>query len=754
MGRAIGRSAIVRGQRAATPAAPLIPLPSPRFTPVLPPSRRPPFATLVRLRQELTKRLDVVLDVRTDAVRGRLADRLTTDAATWARDPSELRRMLAQRAAGRFPLVHLLDRDPDTLPDRKRLLELASSALQGDWSLFGQQVRVDATHAWTVHPITGASTDSRHWHRVRYMRGIDGGDVKFLWELNRHALIVRLAQGYFLTKDDRFADRAVQLLEGWIEQNPPARGINWTSSLEVAFRAVAWCWIWALTRESRAWDGPVLTRFLSSLWHHARHIERYDSTHHSPNTHLTGEALALVYVGASFPEFRRSALWTRRGTAILSSELARQVLDDGMHFERSVGYHRYTAEFYLHLWLLCRTSAIPAPSGLEARLRAMLDASAAFQCPDGSWPVIGDEDSGSTLLLATSHAQDHGPLLATGAAYFGNRAWLEHVRESALSGAWWLVDDAAWTTLSSHMASASAPRANAIEATRLPAAGYYIAREHGVPDPWHCVVDAGPHGGDRTGHAHTDLGHVEISRGSTRIVSDPGCSGYTIDPERRDWYRSEQAHACLAIDDVPLAVPSGSFSWTRVAPTPTVDEGDSAGLWSCALVYERDGTVGRLTHRRQVVLVPRWGVLIADWLVPSGSERVTLQWPLAEAPCASTAAGVSADRYLATWAHAPSATLESATIEPSVASPGYGREVSSQTLRLRYRCDAPTWLLTAFAEPGSSMSTVDQGAAGVRCSIGYAGRAGVHAAITLRAEHRPVLVETPRDGSTSSGKDR
>ena len=92
----------------------------------------------------------------------------------------------------------------------------------------------------------------------------------------------------------------------------------------------------------------LLPRFLWYLWHHARHIERYDSIHHSPNTHLTGEALGLLYVGLLFLEFRRSARWAATGGQLLVSELEYQVLNDGMHFERATGYHRYTVEIYTH----------------------------------------------------------------------------------------------------------------------------------------------------------------------------------------------------------------------------------------------------------------------------------------------------------------------------------------------------------------------------------------------------------------------
>jgi hypothetical protein len=188
---------------------------------------------------------------------------------------------LAAQTDARFPRRHLRERDVTTLPDADRLRSLADDAARGEWSVFGQVTRADRPNRWTAHPITGATTESEHWRRIRYMNGVAGADVKFIWELNRHQALLRIAQGYFISRREELAERVVSLVDDWVLANPPGRGINWTSSLEIGFRAIAWCWIWSLTCDARAWTDERLSRFLVSLWHHARHIDRYDSTHHT-----------------------------------------------------------------------------------------------------------------------------------------------------------------------------------------------------------------------------------------------------------------------------------------------------------------------------------------------------------------------------------------------------------------------------------------------------------------------------------------
>ena len=643
---------------------------------------------------------------------GVLAPRLV--GTSESSDPNALRRALVSGSRERFPLTHLRERDPQTLPAREALERSIEDTALGRWSVFGTPVSIDASrHEWARHPTTGALPSRVHWTRLRYMDGIGGGDVKSIWELSRHHHLLRLAQGYFLHRDgvdrEAQAEKLLVLLESWIAENPTGVGVNWTSSLEVAFRAIAWCWIWALTCESDAWTPIRVRRFLVSLWHHARHIERFDSIHHSPNTHLTGEGLGLLYVGLLFPELNRSTEWASRGKEILETELDAQVLGDGMHYERSVGYHKYTAEFYVHYLVLARAFGLAMPDVMENRIRAQLDVAALLRRPDGTWPVIGDEDSGDTLLLAPVHPQDQGPLLALGAGVFRDAEILALTTESHRSAGWWLLDESAWQwmrslTTRTPSGTVKPPASGRIPglggaAGALPSAGYFLGREDDSDSAWWCLVDAGPHGGDATGHAHTDLGHTEIAHGATHIVVDPGCAGYTIGRKARDHARSEAAHACLVIDDAPLAVPSGSFSWSRLAPTPAHSWGDDGSAWWCELSYSREHAGGQLTHRRQVVLVRGVGVIVCDWIDGATSERLAVHWPLGDTPNDDDVSGntMTTRSYAMAWS--ASGDGLDASLESTTRAPSYGSQVQAKVLRLAYRGGLPALIVTCFANP-------------------------------------------------------
>ena len=612
-------------------------------------------------------------------------------------DGAEICSRLAERAFERYPLTHLATRDSEDLAARDALIESAQRLAAGEWDVFGTAVRVDpATHDWTCHPFTGARTADVHWSRVTFMSGLDGGDVKHVWELSRHGQLVSIAQGYFLTREEHLAETALSLLDRWLDQNPPGRGVNWTSSLEVAFRAIAWCWLWVLTCRSRAWNDTRLRRFLHSLGHHARHVARFDSVHHSPNTHLTGEALGLLYVGLFFPELTLADEWVRLGRDILDDELEHQVLTDGMHFERATGYHRYTLEFYVHYLLLADAFGLPIAPAVRTRVRDQAAVSWLLRRPDGSWPVVGDEDGGSTLLLAPTDPQDHGSLLGVAGALFDAPSWLPTATDPRAAAAWWLLDATAWERFRSR----PRPAADADGGGALRAAGYFVGREDGSSGAWYCLVDAGPHGGDRTGHAHTDLGHVEIAHGSAALVADPGCVAYTIDAAARDLARSERVHACLVIDGEPLAVPRGPFAWARLSPTPTVDWANTPSCWWCELRYERPTSLGAVSHRRSVVLVRGGGVVVSDWVLGDVELDMALHWPLGTAPediaLSEDSARVAAHR-VGWYAPEPTGRL-CASLAPLVRAPGYGRSRVGRLLRIGGIGGLPSPIVTTFTD--------------------------------------------------------
>ena len=218
--------------------------------------------------------------------------------------------------------------------ERRALLDCAERAIKGRFDLLGfNDLSFGDPIDWHLDPTSRKRTPLVHWSRIDYLDPTVAGDKKVTWELNRHAHFVTLGQAYWLTGDERFAEAFVSQASSWMDSNPPKHGINWASSLELAFRVIAWSWAIYLFADSDRLTPKFITRFLKFIVAQGRHIESYLSHYFSPNTHLTGEALGLFYLGASLPELARARRWRDTGLNILLEQLTRHIRSDGTYFE-------------------------------------------------------------------------------------------------------------------------------------------------------------------------------------------------------------------------------------------------------------------------------------------------------------------------------------------------------------------------------------------------------------------------------------
>src|SRR4030095_10782209 len=166
-----------------------------------------------------------------------------------------------------------------------------------------------------------------------------------------------------------------------------------------------------------------VSRMMQLLEAHGRHIATYLSHYFSPNTHLTGEALGLFYLGSALPELNGAAKWKETGLRILLEQIGRQIRPDGVYFEQATYYHRYTADFYTHLIALSEASGTVPPIEVREKLSLAMDHLMWITRPDDLSPLIGDDDGGRLVTLGVRAARDFRDTLATGAAMFGRSDW-------------------------------------------------------------------------------------------------------------------------------------------------------------------------------------------------------------------------------------------------------------------------------------------------------------------------------------------
>jgi hypothetical protein len=303
--------------------------------------------------------------------------------------------------------------------DSDSLIKRADRIVGGRFDLLGlRDLSFGPSPDWHLEPVSGKRSPLLHWSQIDYLDARVAGDKKIVWELNRHQYFATLGRAYWLTGDERYAETFAAHVESWIDENPAKLGINWASSLEVAFRSVSWLWAIHFFKDSSHLTPGLFLRVSKLLYVHARHLENYLSTYFSPNTHLTGEALGLFYLGTLLPEFKEAARWRGRGERILLAELERQVYADGVYFEQASYYQRYTADFYTHLFILAQINGLSMKAGLAEKLTGLMDHLMHITRPEGTTPLFGDDDGGRLLPLDERAADDFRATLSTAAALF------------------------------------------------------------------------------------------------------------------------------------------------------------------------------------------------------------------------------------------------------------------------------------------------------------------------------------------------
>ena len=493
------------------------------------------------------------------------------------------------RCAG---IAQALERD-----DAATMAELrrrSATLRQGTCSLLGyEQLAVGNPPRWHVDASSGRKAPLLHWSRINYLDPAIAGDHKVLWETNRHQYLIAPALCWLVDKDVEQFRLITAHIDDWLIENPRSIGVNWSSSLEVAYRAITWCWIWWLTKEA-PWDPDLIARMADCLEWHALHVEHYLSTYFSPNTHLTGEALGLFYVGTVLPESPLAKRWRTTGARILESCADRHVLADGIYFEQATQYQRYTAEIYLHYMLLAQSTGQPISAMIRNALLRQFELLRSIVSSAGQMPLLGDDDGGYLLPLDCRPPDDIAGLLLAGATAL-DRPDLVVAGVSAPSMSYWLLGPSHTRTLTS--ADAVQP---AWRDMHFASGGLVVMR-----DGWHnssavSVLDAGPHGALSCGHAHADALAMTLTLGPTPVLVDRGTATYV--GADRNAYRSTSSHNTLEFEGESSVLPGDPFQWGAIPKRAT------AGLRCCrwlslttARAEGHRGTQRPSTHDRVVI---------------------------------------------------------------------------------------------------------------------------------------------------------
>jgi hypothetical protein len=518
------------------------------------------------------------------------------------------------------------------------LIAAADRILAGRYSFFDlEDCDLGCPPQWNRDPLTQHVAQTRRASAIDYRDEREVGNIKYLWEANRHLHLVTLAQAFALSGDARYSLAIRAQIDSWIEQCPQGRGPNWVSALELGIRLINWSLAWQLIGGSRARlfagvEGAAFRdRWLKSIYEQARMIAGNLSRFSSANNHLIGEAAGLYIAASTWPLWPQIGEWGKRCREILEEECHRQNAPDGGNREQAFGYQTFVLDFLLIAGLAARARGEDFSQVYWRRIEVMIEFLASMVNVAGQLPMIGDADDGYVVRLGPEPGfSPHLSLIATGAVLFSR---------SDLAVKAGTVDSKTVTLLGVSAVQRlgrlkERGRAGFRPRLQFTESGYYLlGTAFDTPDEVRLLVDSGPLGYlSIAAHGHADALSFVLNIGDREILVDPGTYAYHTDPAWRRYFRSTLAHNTVCVDGEDQSLQAGNFMWTDHARARCIEF--EAGPVRQRFVGEHDGyrrLADPVLHRREIEFdADRRVIEITDELRCEGEHGARRAWHFAE----------------------------------------------------------------------------------------------------------------------------
>lgn len=438
------------------------------------------------------------------------------------------------------------------------------------------------------------------------------GDVKFVWEPNRLQILQALAGLVASGHQDGPQARAYgfAVLKSWMAANPPYRGVNWTSGIELSLRLVS------LTVFLAALEPMSLTpreeecvaRFVLA---HARMLQALPSLYSSANNHRIAEGLGLYLSGCLLQQADMQFGYMAHGREILEKETLNQIHPDGVGAEQSPTYQAFSMELVAFAGRLDQERGKGLAKASLDRLFVGAEFLSDLQSGRGVVPAIGDDDEGRALQWPHQDEPDYVPSVAASVAALCGRplaSWRPGYFRETLFG----VDR---MEVVSRAASAL---------KHYDTGGYDILRCPTKSGDLHCVFDHGPLGFlSLAAHGHADALALWLSLGGAPVFIDAGTWLYHSGEAVRAELRRSFAHNTLSIVGASQSEPSSAFSWSSRANARRLEpDADLMPDATFRMAGDHDGYLARygVRHRRDIA-VSSARMVVADRLEGAAASQ-------------------------------------------------------------------------------------------------------------------------------------
>lgn len=481
--------------------------------------------------------------------------------------------------------------------EKKRIIEAADKAVECVFNLLGSGEKKLIPIPWSTDFISGFEwKPGTYYRKYNQVDLTNSADVKVPREISRCHHLLHLALAYHFTDDKRYAKTCVEHIVNWIDENPFMYSINWGCAMDVGIRAINWIWALSLLKDYQYKESHK--KIYESLYQHGWYIYRnLEGTNWGyNNNHYFSDIVGLLHIALLFRDDKEGAEWLKFAKSTFYRETRLQILPSGMLYEGSTNYHRLVTELVLTSVVLIRRNGINVPPDILGRLESMFDFIMQMTMPDGTMPIIGDQDNGRVLPLGVENLNDHRYLLAVGAMLF-DRADMKHLCTG------YNIYAAVYAGSSDEYEKIRVVNVQ-LKSKFIRDAGFALMRK----DDSYLLFNVDNQGmyrdtGTAMSHTHCDWFSFVLAAKGMLFIVDPGSYVYSSDAKARNLFRSTRMHNTITIDDENQEKMPEKLLWNykRVESPQIIKWGSNQ---SCDIIecehhgYNWLGDI--ITHRRRV----------------------------------------------------------------------------------------------------------------------------------------------------------
>ncbi len=451
----------------------------------------------------------------------------------------------------------------------------------------------------------------KHWSQIP-----DDGDydIKFIWEASRLSQIYALVRAYARTQDDNYPAAFWQVLEDWMQKNPPQKGPNWMDGQEATLRLMAICFGYYAfkdhpqTTPERVSQLTVLAAALAQ-----RIYLNLGYAVFTRSNHTISESFGIWLAGTLFPELKNAQKYRKLGKQILEREASRQIYADGSYAMHSLNYQRFILHIYLFAMRIAELNNQNFSPSVYQAIEKSLDFLQTLIDPHtGQMPNYGSNDGALVLPLNSCDYMDYRPLLQAG--YF-----LIQKKRMFPSGEW--DEDLFWLFGSESLESSLETKPATIDKLFSDGGLTKISGQDTL-----AFIRCGPL---RDRPSHADQHHMDIWWRGRNIAMDAGTYLYSGEGHWRNGLASTQVHNTVTVDQQDQMQKFSRFIWVNWSQgsVSAFEEKDGLKYWQ----GQHDG-YSRLkdpvVHKRTVLLIGDQNWFMIDHLSGLTEHEFKLNWLL------------------------------------------------------------------------------------------------------------------------------